>query len=126
MPFSWILAVAVRALRSLVKRTIALSFCVVVGNDIRKAVADGFPVEGVIGSDLHPGAYDTKSERQPWQSTEHLHRQSSGTLGTSFSDRRPRRFQSRLSPEMPSILRILQLSRLSTQLPTAQYRSSQR
>lgn len=28
-----------------------------VGNDIRKAIADGFPQEGAIGSDLHPGWY---------------------------------------------------------------------
>ena len=26
-----------------------------VGNDLRKAVADGFPITGVIGSDLHKG-----------------------------------------------------------------------
>ncbi|TFK93027.1 hypothetical protein K466DRAFT_643031 [Polyporus arcularius HHB13444] len=28
------------------------------GNDIRKAVADGFPIEGAIGSDLHPEFWD--------------------------------------------------------------------
>ena len=27
-----------------------------VGNDVRKAVADGFPVNQALASDLHPGA----------------------------------------------------------------------
>ena len=26
-----------------------------VGNDVRKAVADGFPVENVVATDIHPG-----------------------------------------------------------------------
>ena len=28
-----------------------------VGNDVRKAVADGFPVTQALASDLHPGAH---------------------------------------------------------------------
>lgn len=27
------------------------------GHDVRKAVADGFPITQAIGSDLHPGKY---------------------------------------------------------------------
>lgn len=29
----------------------------VVGNDARKAVQDGFPIENVLASDLHAGDY---------------------------------------------------------------------
>ncbi|PCH33469.1 hypothetical protein WOLCODRAFT_62696 [Wolfiporia cocos MD-104 SS10] len=45
------------------------------GNGIRKVVADGFPVENVIGSDLHPGKYTRHSsathQSNPFFATEY-------------------------------------------------------
>lgn len=52
MLFCWTLAVAVRTVSCSPALLLNSSL---VGNDVRKAVVDGWPVQNVIASDIQPG-----------------------------------------------------------------------
>lgn len=50
----WILGAVVSQITASLERALTVRS---VGNDVRKAVADGFRVENVVATDIHPGKH---------------------------------------------------------------------